>query len=110
MSASTEVLRTPGMSLPSVADPDLARLLEGAVLTTATSAGVVGLSLVAGRHQATVAVAGAVGHLAVTGVVAGAAFVRHVREDVQAQWVGVLTALATLGLLTAATHLAGPAL
>jgi hypothetical protein len=110
MSVSAEVLRRPVLSLPRELDPELSRLLEGAVLTAAASSGVVGLSLVAGRHQVAVAVAGAVGHVTVSGVLAARAFVQHVREDLRAQWVGVLAALTTLGVLMSATHLAGPAL
>lgn len=104
MAATVEVYRLPQLSLPRIRDAELVRTLEGTVLATATSAGLVGTSLVAGRFQAAVATVTAVGHLTVSSTLAGSAVARHVRTEDQPLLVGLLSALATLALLIAATQ------
>ena len=110
MSVASEAVRAPVISLPGALEPEVRRMVETAVLATATSSASVGLSLVAGRHQAAVAVTSAVGHLAVASTWAGTAFVREVDEEARPLLIGLLAALATLAALLAATHVGGPAL
>lgn len=104
MAATVEAYRLPQLSLPRVRDAEIVRALERTVLATATSAGLIGTSLVAGRLQAAVATVTAVGHLTVASTLTGTVFVRHVREEDRPVIVGLLAALATLALLLTATH------
>ncbi len=104
MAATVEAYRLPSLSLPRVHDAELLRALERMVMVTASSAGIVGLSLVAGRLQAAVATVAAVGHLTVSATLVGGAVGRHVRDEDQPAIVGVLAAVTTLALLVAGTQ------
>lgn len=104
MAATVEAYRLPLLSLPRVSDARVARSLEGVVLATATSAGLVGTSLVAGRLQAAVATVTAVGHLTVASTLVGRAVAREVPDSERPGIVGLLAALTTLVLLVTATH------